>query len=632
LLISGLPDYDKLTAIVLGILLGTLLFQPNRLLSLRPRWFDLPIICWCLCPLVSSLENGLGWYDGSSALLATFVHWGLTYLIGRMYFNTLEGLRELTIGVFIGGLAYVLPTAFEIRMSPMLRGIVYGVASGAGMRFGGYRPVVFLTTGLEHGMWMTAAVLTGTWLWKWGRLRRIGLVPVGSVLIPVLSIITILCRSTGALVLLLCGLLVLWLSTRFNSKLFVAALLLIAPMYYALRIPNISSGEELVNAIETYLSPERAESLGFRFKSENKLTVRALQQPVWGWGGWGRSRITGEDGRDQAPTDGMWIIYLGTYGLVGLTTWTVVMLLPSWLFLSRYSVSEWKTPLVGPLASVAVLLGLYQIDCLVNGFINPIFLVAAGGLICVQPVSLPSKASVWDRAATEPIAGLDQPHTSDDLQHQLCIPAQDDLPNATPEDQQTHPTVFQEHLAERYEKLARTLKSQGSLSDAKDAWVHALIILSNLVSAYPDLIKLRRRRADCANNLAWFLVNELAPAVRDLEMAIQYATQATEVDPQCATYWNTLGAAYHTAGEDAKAITALQHSVALAGGGTAFDFIFLALAYHQLGYHEEARRWSSQASLWIEQHGFEHPDLPHLYQHACVSLASPPALSRSDPC
>ena len=31
--LSGIPDYDKSMATILGVILGTLIFQPNRLLS-----------------------------------------------------------------------------------------------------------------------------------------------------------------------------------------------------------------------------------------------------------------------------------------------------------------------------------------------------------------------------------------------------------------------------------------------------------------------------------------------------------------------------------------------------------------------------------------------------------------------
>jgi hypothetical protein len=103
--LSGLPDYDKMMAATVGILLGTLIFQPNRLLEFRPRWFDLPMLCWCIAPLISSLQNGLGVYDGLSGSLLCIVRWTLPYLIGRLYLGGPEGLRELTIGIIFGGIA-----------------------------------------------------------------------------------------------------------------------------------------------------------------------------------------------------------------------------------------------------------------------------------------------------------------------------------------------------------------------------------------------------------------------------------------------------------------------------------------------------------------------------------------------
>jgi hypothetical protein len=67
--LPAFPDYDKAKAATAGILLGTLVFEPNRLLTFRLRWFDLPMVLWSLCPFVSSVANGLGAYDGFSAAL-----------------------------------------------------------------------------------------------------------------------------------------------------------------------------------------------------------------------------------------------------------------------------------------------------------------------------------------------------------------------------------------------------------------------------------------------------------------------------------------------------------------------------------------------------------------------------------
>ena len=124
---SGIPDYDKVVAPVAGVLLGTLIFQPNRLLAFRPRWFDLPALVWCLCPFISSLANGLGTYDGVSASIANLERWTLPYLIGRLYFGDREGMRELAVGIAVGGIIWILPCLYEIRMSPVLLSKVYGI-------------------------------------------------------------------------------------------------------------------------------------------------------------------------------------------------------------------------------------------------------------------------------------------------------------------------------------------------------------------------------------------------------------------------------------------------------------------------------------------------------------------------
>ena len=44
---------------------------------------------------------------------------------------------------------------------------------------------------------MTAVSLTVVWLWKSGSLTRLGAYPVGSLILPILVAITVLCRSTG---------------------------------------------------------------------------------------------------------------------------------------------------------------------------------------------------------------------------------------------------------------------------------------------------------------------------------------------------------------------------------------------------------------------------------------------------
>ena len=68
--IKGLPPFTKVSGTAYAVLIGALVFDTNRLASFRVRWFDLPIALWCTAPLFASLSNGLGWYDGMSAVLS----------------------------------------------------------------------------------------------------------------------------------------------------------------------------------------------------------------------------------------------------------------------------------------------------------------------------------------------------------------------------------------------------------------------------------------------------------------------------------------------------------------------------------------------------------------------------------
>ncbi|NJL30323.1 MAG: hypothetical protein HC898_01095 [Phycisphaerales bacterium] len=80
-----------MTATSLGVLLGTLMVDAGRITRIRLHWLDAPMAVWCVAPLLASLTNGLGLYDGMSALLNQTLTWGVTYLIGRIYFTMPRG-------------------------------------------------------------------------------------------------------------------------------------------------------------------------------------------------------------------------------------------------------------------------------------------------------------------------------------------------------------------------------------------------------------------------------------------------------------------------------------------------------------------------------------------------------------
>jgi O-antigen ligase len=129
------------------------------------------------------------------------------------------------------------------------------------------------------------------------------------------------------------------------------------------------------------INEERADSIEGRLENEDMLIEKASLRPWFGWGGWGGWRVYDpKTGEDITVSDGMWVIALGEKGMVGLVSVTAVVLLPFALFLRRVPARYWSTAAGGAPAALALLLMLYSIDNLFNAMLNPIYLLAAGGL------------------------------------------------------------------------------------------------------------------------------------------------------------------------------------------------------------------------------------------------------------
>ena len=380
--LPGLPPFSKVSASAYAVMFSAVLFDADRLLTFRPKWFDLPIAVWCCAPLFASLSNGLGWYDGLSACLSEAVMWGIPYVLGRVYFNDWEGIRELAIGVFLGGVIYVPLCLLEMRLSPQLHRWVYGYfqhSFGQQKREGGYRPMVFMQHGIACAMWMTTCTIVGIWLWATGAVKRIYGMPIYALAIPLL-LTTIMCKSAGALVLLLAGLGTFFWVRTFRNALPLLVLILFIPTYVYLRASATWSGQNLVDTARQIFGDDRAASLQTRLDAENLLTEKALQQPAFGYGRWNRNRVYDEKGRDIAVTDGLWVIVLGQAGVTGLASVTTAILLPSLLYWWRCPPRWWMHPMAAAGASFAVLLPLHMCDNLWNAMLNPVYVLVIGGL------------------------------------------------------------------------------------------------------------------------------------------------------------------------------------------------------------------------------------------------------------
>ncbi len=388
-------DYNKMTATCVGVFVATLIFNVNSIQRFRPKILDIAIVVFCLCPLPTSILNGLGVYDGLSMCLRVSIAWGMPYFLGRLYFSSPEGMRELAIGVFAGGLLYAPLCLYEIRMSPQLHYMVYGFHPHSFLqtvRLGGWRPVVFMQHGLMVAMWMCVASLLGVWLWFSGSLKRLGPFPMVT-LVPPLVATTLFLKSTGALVLFAAGVATLFAIRLVRNPAPLWAICLLSVLYILLRGGGLWSGEKLVALAESVAGGERAASLQFRMDNEDALSEKARRQPIFGWGGWGRSRVYDEEsGMDISVADGQWIITFGLGGIVALSALLGAVLSGPLVLHRRIPSYLWPDPALAPSVAVAVTLGLWMIDNLFNAMFNPVFLVMAGGLTGMVFVRSPRKS------------------------------------------------------------------------------------------------------------------------------------------------------------------------------------------------------------------------------------------------
>jgi hypothetical protein len=230
-----IPDYAGMVATCYGIGLALIVYDSQGLSKLKLTWIDAPMVIWCLCPMVSSLTNSLGFYDGFNAVLQQTATWGLPYFLGRLYLNSLSGMGELALNVLRGGLIYVPLCLYEGRFSPQLHLKVYGYfAHSSGIRqairYGGYRPNVFMEHGLMVGMWMMTVAVVCIWLSQAKALDKVWGYSL-SALNWVFLFIFVWCRSTGAYVYMFYALVVMFCA-KWGKTTLPLLLLIVGMSYY----------------------------------------------------------------------------------------------------------------------------------------------------------------------------------------------------------------------------------------------------------------------------------------------------------------------------------------------------------------------------------------------------------------
>jgi hypothetical protein len=385
--VVGIPDFSKVVATNIAVFLGCLLFHSRDLFRVQLSRYDLPIFLWMFAPSLSSLTNDLGWYDAGSVGLRNALTWFLPYWIGRAFVRDAKAFQELAVALMLGGLIYLPFCLFEVRMSPQLHNAVYGFHQNQfwrNIRFDGFRPTVFMESGLMVGMWMATAALTAFWLRMSGQ-RRLGRLSLDWIF-AVLFATTILCKALYAIMLMFVAIGLLTAARLGKTALPLALLVACVPSYMVLRATQTLPAEILTTQAARLFGEDRAQSLGERLYQEDVMIAHAMHRWLFGWGGWLRAwpvdDFTGES--QVRGVDGMWTIAASENGLYGIVTLFATLLTPVVVTLVSFRGDDWGDPKFAPIAIGAVCLLLFTCDCILNGMFNPIYVLVAGALISVH--------------------------------------------------------------------------------------------------------------------------------------------------------------------------------------------------------------------------------------------------------
>lgn len=389
-----LPPLDKYSIpIICAALMAALVIQdPRRTETALPGWLPKSKVALVLLALLvigafgtvltnrDPLSYGprqlppLQLYDAFSYVM-TLLPVVLPILLARKFLASVEGQRVLLLTITISALIYTIPALWEVRMSPQLHKQFYGYFPHSFMqqiRQSGFRPHVFLDHGLTLAIFFAFALIGATAL---ARMKYQGKPAKWGLAAAWLFVALILSKSLGALLITLVILpVILFLTPR--TQVLVAALIagtvLTYPMLRSVQLVPINS----IMSVAHDISPERAASLETRVTNEEALLAKARQRPLFGWGGWSRSRVFDSRGRDTSITDGAWIIEMGFGGwfryvpIFGLLCWPLIAL----FFSGRDKIDPVATTL-------ALILAAKLVDLLPNSGLHVFVWLLAGSLL-----------------------------------------------------------------------------------------------------------------------------------------------------------------------------------------------------------------------------------------------------------
>jgi hypothetical protein len=392
-----LPPLTKENIPYLCVLVGALVRCPKRVLRLpRERWFLLLALVLLLGPIGTALTNedvlrygtyrhvvlrGLNVKDGLYTGVDQFFRAALPTFLGLVLFRTTKDLRQLLVAIVVAGLVYVPFALVEMRMSPQFHNWVYGYQQHSflqTMRWGGYRPMVFMAHGLALARFLLVGML-GALIVSVERRTVLGM-PT-KLAAGVLFVTLVLCKSTAAIAFALFGILVVLVGKARMRQAVAVVIAAVVMLYPVLRAADLFPVGKMLTAAGM-VDADRQQSLLFRFENEDALLAKARERIVFGWGEFNRSAIFDDMARPFSVTDGHWIVLFGIAGAVGFVAAFGILLAPVFVAWRRLRVIRMKNDRL-LVSGTSFLLALVALDFIPNALWADYPYLLGGALLSV---------------------------------------------------------------------------------------------------------------------------------------------------------------------------------------------------------------------------------------------------------
>ena len=407
--LPGLPPLDRIS-VPNAALFALVLFAAGSRFKLLPRsnLAKLFIAMLLIGPFFTVALNtepffagprpirGTKPFDAVSSFAESFLLI-IPFLIARNFLAEVDRHRDILWAILWSGLVYSLLVLVEVRLSPQLHVWFYGFFPHSFLqqiREGGFRPVVFL----NHGLWVAFFIMTvavsAAILWRDAGQRMKGML---GVVVAYMSVVLVLCKSLASLVYCIALLPIVTFLTPQVQVRVATIMVILALTYPALRGADLFPIGPILSVAET-VDADRASSLQDRIDNEDILLDRAQEKPLFGWGGWGRSRVYNDRGKNVSVTDGRWIILFGTYGWVGLIGFFGLLALPVFAVARQVRRPEIAAQ-VSPITSgLCLLLAINMIEFLPNSTL-PMMTMLIGGALLGYAERLKDQSTITETTA-----------------------------------------------------------------------------------------------------------------------------------------------------------------------------------------------------------------------------------------